>query len=908
MPTNWHKVKEIFSDAAELPTGERAAFLDRACAGDGELRAAVERLLAQAGDAKAEELLTNTRRGSLTAGAVLNGRFKIVRFAGAGGMGEVYEAEDLELGGRVALKTLLPALAADPQFLARFRREVQLARQVTHPNICRIFDVANDQGLVYLTMEFLEGETLSAHLRRNGKLPAQEALPLARNLVDGLTALHQHGIVHRDFKPGNVILAQGSQGARAVISDFGLARVTTPAPAETTLSQQGHLMGTPDYMAPEQLRGEPASPASDVYALGLVLYEMVTGRKPHTGGGLEQAMHRLTEQPTPPRQHAPELPPRWDAALLRCLQRDPAQRPSPAEVWAEIQAGVAPGGRWPSRRMWLSAAAGIFLVSVAAFVAGSRVGNRGEDAAQRVAVLPLRLLSEEPELRVFALGLMDTITGRLSQYDTPRARQLLVVPASEVRSQRAASAGDALSKFGATVAIEGTLQGQGDRVRLLLTVIDTQKKVQLESISLEEPRGNAIRLQDTAVTRLANALDVRLQGRYAREQQEMNPMEPGAYEYYLQARGYLQRSDQRTSVESAVQLLQKALQLDPKFALAHASLGEARLYQFQQTRDAKLMEQALESGQRALELNASVPGPHISMGMIHMGTGRHAEAQRDFEKALELDGRNAAAFVGLADAYQAQKEYGKAEATYRKAISLRPGDWTGYKALGLFHYNRGEFEKAIEAWQRVVDLNPDNASGYLNVGGAYARLEKWAEAEKLWTKALALAPNQPGTLTNLGKAYLETGRYQESIQMYQRAIEGGSGKFYRIWGNLGTAYQRSGQPAKALEARRKAVEILEQDLLINPSVAATHSALAFYRAQTGRKDWEAPLERSLKLAPQDGLVLEQAAETCVLAGHRDRAVQFLSRAFQTGYSRAAAMRSQYLRDLAPLLDQQSGRK
>ncbi len=913
MQTNWNRVKDLFADAAELPLSERAAFLDRECAGDAELRTAVERLLIHAGDTVTQELLPEAPRHSLSPGEVLNGRFRIVRFAGAGGMGEVYEAEDLELGGSVALKTVKPALLDDPQFLSRFRREVQIARQVTHPNLCRIFDVAHDQGRVYLTMEFLEGETLSALLRRRGKLSADAALPVARQLLEGLAALHGCGIVHRDLKPGNVILAQSSQGLRAVISDFGLARALARSEDAPSLSATGHLLGTPDYMAPEQLRGEPASAASDLYALGLLLYEMVTGRKAYPGGGgIENAVQRVLEPPTPPRQHAPELPLRWESAILRCLEREPSRRAASAAAVIEEIAGSGPGPGPFSRRTSLLVAAGIFLAVLAAFFVGLRLTGRGDDpaskTAQRVALLPLTVISDEPELRIFALGLMDTITGRLSQYDANGTEPLLVVPASEVRAQGAVTASDARAKFGATTAVEGSLQSQGDRVRLQLTLIDTQKKVQLETVSLEEPRGNALRLQDLAVVRLANALNAQLQARYASEQDEMSPIEPGAYEYYLQARGYLQRSDQKQSIESAVQLLNKALSLDPKFALAHASLGEARLYQFEQTRDAKLMEEAVRSGQRALELNSAVAGPHISMGMIHMGTGLHAEAQRDFEKALELDSRNSAAFVGLANAYQAQKEYAKAEATYRKAISLRPGDWAGYKALGLFHYNRGEFEKAIEAWRRVIDLNPDNASGYLNLGGAYARLENWREAEKLWTRALTIAPNQVGTLTNLGKAYLETGRYPEAIRMYQQAIDGGSGKFYRIWGNLGAAYERSGQPAKALEARRTAVETLEKDLLINPSLAGTHSALAFYRALVGRSDWRVPLERSLALAPDDAGVVQQAAETLSVAGERERALEYLARAFRIGYPRSGALRSEFLKNLVPLLDKQAGAK
>ena len=913
MPAQWDKVKEIFLDAAELPESQRAAFLAEACAGDDELQQSVIALLAQRDATGTVDILPVQARHGLAPGDILSGRFKIKRFAGAGGMGEVYEAEDLELGGTLALKTLRPSLLEDQHFLSRFRREVQLARQVTHPNICRIFDVGNDQGRAYLTMEFLDGETLGAHLRRQGRFSGEGALPLVRQIAWGLGALHAEGIVHRDLKPGNILLSSSSTGsARAVITDFGLARAAA-ATGESNLSMSGGIMGTPDYMSPEQLRGESVTPASDIYAFGLILYEMVTGRKAYPGGqALENAVQRLLEPPPPPRQQAADVTPEWEAVILRCLERDPALRPASAQAVLEgLTGSLAPAPRKPMpRRVWMAWAAGIFLLIVAAFFLGSRVGEKGTPAAgtQRVALLPLQVLSDEPELRVFALGLMDTVTSRLSQFDSPGARQLLVVPASEVRAQQAATASDAAKKFGVTAAVEGTLQGQGDRVRLLLTLIDTARKVQLETITIEEPRGNSMRLQDAAVARLANALDLRLQPRYAREQQEMSPVEPGAYEYYLQARGYLQRTDQPQNVKSAVELLNRALSVDAKFALAHASLGEARVVQYNETRDPKFMEQALQSGQQGLALNPNVAGTQISMGSIHLGVGRYADAQHDFEKALELDSRNSDAHIGLAKAYEGQKDFAKAEATHRKAISLRPGDWTGYKALGLFHYNRGEFQKSIENWKRVIDLNPDNGIAYLNMGTCYARQEDWAQAEKLWLKALELRPADSGIISNLGKAYLETGRFAEAATMYSRALQTGGERGHRVWGNLGNAEHKAGREDKAQEAWQKAATVLEKDLLVNPQDSRSLSSLAFYRALVRRADYRVPLERSLQLTPTDNLVLQQAAETSAIVGDRPRAIDLLGRAFEHGYARASAKRSEYLRDLLPLINQTQTRR
>ncbi|MBY0506709.1 MAG: serine/threonine-protein kinase [Bryobacteraceae bacterium] len=311
--SRWDLVKEIFSAAAELPASEQRAYVIHACGGDLELQASVERLLAQAGPTASLGILPGPRH-TFSPGDLVTPRFRIRRFVGAGGMGEVYEADDLELGGSIALKTLRPSLNDDKQFLGRFRREVQLARQVTHANICRIFDVGHDAGHTFLTMEFLDGETLGSYLRREGRLPVELAGRLMRQMAAGLAALHERGIIHRDLKPGNVMIAQSSSGPRAVISDFGLARAMEHSADSTNVTVAGHVLGTPDYMAPEQFQGEPASAASDIYALGLMMHEMVTGQRINAGS----------------RFPLPDVPPDWERLILRCIDRDPARRPASA--------------------------------------------------------------------------------------------------------------------------------------------------------------------------------------------------------------------------------------------------------------------------------------------------------------------------------------------------------------------------------------------------------------------------------------------------------------------------------------------------------------------------------------------------------------------------------------------------
>jgi serine/threonine protein kinase len=283
---------------------------------------------------------------ALAIGSTVAGRYRIERFIGRGGMGEVYQAHDGLLHERVALKTVSATLSDDAAAVRRLRREVQLARRITHPNVCRIFDLGEERELVFLTMELVEGETLRQRLLARGRLGPAAALPLVAQMAAGLEAAHRAGVIHRDFKSENVLLA----GERVVVTDFGLARaqvVLGGSGRDPATTAAGAVIGTFTHAAPEQLQGLPLTPAADVHALGVVLFELVTGGLlPFAGrSAMETAERRLRDEAPSPRRLVPDLDPRWEAVILRCLARDPAARfPGPAAV-AEALASSPPPSR-----------------------------------------------------------------------------------------------------------------------------------------------------------------------------------------------------------------------------------------------------------------------------------------------------------------------------------------------------------------------------------------------------------------------------------------------------------------------------------------------------------------------------------------------------------------------------------
>ncbi|HEV8267634.1 MAG TPA: serine/threonine-protein kinase, partial [Thermoanaerobaculia bacterium] len=291
---------------------------------------------------------------------ILAGRFRVVRFIARGGMGSIYEAEDLELGERVAIKTLRPDIAQDDEVLARFRREINLARRVTHPNVCRIFDLfhhrvageteEDDDEIVFLVMELLDGQTLAERIRTKGPFSTKEAMPIVRQVASALDAAHRASIVHRDFKSANIILVPSGDGAdapRAVITDFGIARsLSVEGSEQSELTAAGGVLGTPAYVAPEQLTGGTITPAVDVYSFGVVLYEMVTGARPFSGDSpFAMAAKRLREAPVPPKTRVKDLDPRWNDAILKCLEREPTKRFASA---GDIAAALEGSGAIPT--------------------------------------------------------------------------------------------------------------------------------------------------------------------------------------------------------------------------------------------------------------------------------------------------------------------------------------------------------------------------------------------------------------------------------------------------------------------------------------------------------------------------------------------------------------------------------
>lgn len=402
----WERVKEIFDEASSTPDHARIDLVKRLAGGDAEMEREALALLEHAGKASESFLASPMDPGPAAhvfrPGDLIAGRYRIERFLAAGGMGEVYAAEDMLLHARIAMKTVHPAIVRDENSRRRFRQEIQTARRVAHPNVCRVFDIgvhghapAAEQHL-FLTMELLEGETLAACLKRGVRYSLAEARPLLHSLTEAVQAAHDVQVIHRDLKPANIFLTSASTGLRLVVTDFGIARdisdTSRPQGEDVTTRSllSGIMLGTPAYMAPELLHGGRATVASDLYALGVVMYEMAVGKRPFASDTpFAEALKKVKEPPPAPSQFAPDLDPRWERVILRCLDPDPALRfGSAREVFSALAQDApapavlaAPAPRWSPALLVAGGLAALLLCGVAYTML--RPVTKSDTAAQR---------------------------------------------------------------------------------------------------------------------------------------------------------------------------------------------------------------------------------------------------------------------------------------------------------------------------------------------------------------------------------------------------------------------------------------------------------------------------------------------------------------------------------------------
>jgi serine/threonine protein kinase/tetratricopeptide (TPR) repeat protein len=839
--------------------------------------------------------------------------YRILGLIGRGGMGEVFLAEDTSLHRKVALKFLSPEIQQDPSGHGRILREARSAAGLEHANICTIHEVGSEKGKDYIVMEYVDGQTLRDRLAQ-GPVPIAAALRIIADIADALEEAHEKGIIHSDLKPANVML---TQKGRAKVMDFGLAMRWLPkegmeseAITLSAISSSRIPGGTLAYMSPEQLLGKRLGPQSDIFSLGVVFYELLTGEHPFRAATPVATSDRiLHEEPIPVVKLNPGVPEKLGKLVKGMLSKAPGRRPSGIrELLKELDSIVpAASELHPAQaRLWavfrhtlakIFAVIGalVLLLMIGFFLLQSFYGSKPEQRMPskiHIAVLPFDTTDSEEDVSFYAKELTEAVNNSLTKI-TER-HPLQVVPADEVHDNNVHTPKEAHREFGVNLVLRGNLQKGGESLRITYEIINPKTNQSLQSKTVTAAIDSPFDREDIIITSVLESLGIELEPEEKIALANRGTHRPSAYDYYMSAGVYLQDFQRLESVRNAINVLSSALEQDPEFARAYAKLGEAYWHQYQLTKETARIEEALSSCDEAVLRDEGCASGHACLGVIYTGTGKYEEAVSEFERAVSLEPTNNNAFRGLGSAYEYLGKILEAEHTYRRAIELLPQYWAGYNDLGRFYSQQGRYKEAAEQFRQVIKLTPDNFVGYSNLGGISMFEGDYEEAIQLLKRSVDLRPTSIA-YSNLGTAYFFQRRFQAAIDAYEEATELDNQE-WEVWGNLGDAYYwASGTRPQADSAYRKALQLGQERLRVNPRDSSLLGYMAYYYAMLDeRENAQSFALKAISSGSGDPELFYSLALVFCKLGEKSQSITWLEKAIESGFSRATVQNTPLL--------------
>jgi serine/threonine protein kinase/tetratricopeptide (TPR) repeat protein len=846
-PERWKQIDDLLEAALVRPAGERAAFLDQACAGDEALRRELELLLRADREAgsfieapaveAAADLLAESR-SHLVAGQRV-AHYTIVSRIGAGGMGEVYLAEDGRLRRRVALKLLPIAFSQDEERVRRFEQEARAAAKLSHPNACTIHEVGRaEDGRHFIAMEYVEGETLRQRLAR-GPVGVRETLEIGQQMARALAAAHEAGIVHRDIKPENIVLRPDGY---AKVLDFGLAKLTERPdrdvgdPEVSTLTYQtasGVVMGTAAYMSPEQARGLSVDTRTDIWSLGVVLYETLAGRVPFTGETVTDMLVAIVEKEPPPLTSlAIEAIPAeldWIIAKTSCKDRTERYQTSkellvdlqrlrqrleieshlgrstePETSGAAAKTGEQATTRWTARlpgafstrraRIVAAVLAALLLSAIAYVQSWRRTPVTRHPEIKSLAVLPLENLSGDPAQEYFADGMTEALISNLAQ-----VRALRVISRTSVMRFKGSRKPlpEIARELNVDAMIEGSVQRAGGRVKISARLIDAVNDSPLRSFDYERELADVLKLQSEVARAVAHEIDIQVTAEERARLAAARSVNPSAYEAHLLGHYHQQRLNEE-NLKLAISHFERATQLDAEYAAAWAGLSSA----------------------------------WVNRGIWGAKSFREVEqlARTAAIKALELDAGSAEANTALAGLkIMYDLDWAGAEQGYKRAIALDPSYTEAHELFAYLLSALGRHSEAISEIQIAERLDPLSPSIQSTYGRVLYRARNYEEAEQRLKRASELEPQLYGAYSRLVDVYLQMEEYEKAIASLEklRELGGDTGSDRSVFdtAKLARVYAQTGRRDEARRILRGLQRTTEPARFHKIGVAAAWAAL-----------------------------------------------------------------------------------
>ncbi len=816
------------------------------------------------------------------------GVYEILDTLGAGGMGVVYRARDRKLGRDVAIKVLPDDPAGDPGRVARFEREARMLAAVNHATIAAIYGAEEEGSTRYIVMELVEGETLAQRLA-GGPLSIADALRIGAQIAEALEFAHEKGVIHRDLKPANIkITPEG----KVKVLDFGLAKaMNLPFSGDMSrsptivmdTSTPGEIVGTPEFMSPEQARGKETDRRTDVWSFGCILFEMLTGRRAFTGETVPDAVAAILYKEPDWNALPARTPQRVRDLLTGCLEKDPGRRVRDAgDARLDLEAtlaglsGAAVVGRPPRPVPWKTVAAALLGAAVAAgaYFALRRSPGEVPASARQLAVLPFRNLTGSPDGELMGLAMAETVSARLAnvpglQVVTPRATtEEMDADPSFVRVAR---------RLGANTLLSGSLQRENERYRIIYRLVDAQGR-QLAANALDG--SELFALQD----RLADGVvrDLSLRRGASRTPTPSGLDTAPLQERYLQAIGLLQRYDRRDSVEQALAILRSLAEERPNSALVQAALARADLAMFDFTKERAWADRAIAASDAARALDPGLPETDITVGETLLLTGRPKEAAESFHRALAANPDKVDALLGLGRALEQLGDQAAAEDAFRRAIAIQPS-FAVYNQLGVLRSASGRWSDAASMFRKASELAPDSYRALSNLGGVLVYSCDFDSAIPAFRQALSLRPNDPWAASNLGLTLLWTGHPAEAVKSLEAAARNAPNDF-EVWGAYADALEEAEGKERASQAYAQSIALSREALKLNARDGRARSVLGASLARTGQlEDGAKEIDAAVAIDPDDAATLADAAMVAVLRGRLDQGLAWLKKAVAAGY-------------------------